>query len=139
MGSNRSPGFTVRTDVRNGVARLALAGELDMAVAPTLEVELSRVENDGVSSLLLDLGELTFMDSTGLHLLLRATRRAKDNGHDLAIVGVGGVPRRVLEVTGTERVLIDDASALPVIKRFSQGEVDAADTSAARMIGDDVG
>ena len=124
MGSNDSRGFTVRTDVRNGVARVALVGELDMAVAPTLENELLRVENDGVDTALLDLSELTFMDCSGMRVLLRATRRAKANRHDLAIVGVGGIPRRVIEITGTERILIDEVNALPVIERFSQEEAD---------------
>lgn len=133
MGSHDSPGFTVRTDVRNGVARVAVVGELDMAFAPTLEDELLHVENDGVDSALLDLSELTFMDCSGLRVLLRATHRANENGHRLAIVGVGRVPRRVIEITGYERVLIDEANALPMIERFTQEKVEAAD-----MIADDV-
>jgi anti-anti-sigma factor len=124
----------------NGVARLALVGELDMAVAPTLEDELLRVENDGVDSALLDLGELTFLDCSGLNLLLRATERAKENGHDLAIVGVGGLPRRVLEITGTEQVLIDEGNALPMIERFTQTQTDSNEASAlASVIGVDGG
>jgi len=137
MGSNGSPGFTVRTDVRNGVARLAVVGELDMAVAPRLENELLRVENDGVDAALVDLGELTFMDSTGLHVLLRAKRRANDNGHNLAIVGVGGLPRRLFELTDTERVLIDDSGALRMIERFTQRDGEEAAASPT-VIGDDV-
>lgn len=97
-----------------------------MAAAPTLEDELLRVEGDLVEGVLLDLGELTFLDSSGLRLLLRATTRAKQNGHRLAIVGVGGGPRKVLEITDTERVLIDDTEGLPLIERFTQGEGQAS-------------
>jgi anti-anti-sigma factor len=136
MGSNGSAGFTVRTSVRNGVARLAVVGELDMAVASSLENELLRVENDGIDAALVDLGELTFMDCTGLHVLLRAKRRANDNGHNLAITGVGRLPRRLFEVTDTERELIDDGAALHMIERFARedGEEPAA---SLVVIGDD--
>jgi anti-anti-sigma regulatory factor len=75
--------------------------------------------------------------STGLHLLLRAIDRANENGHRLAIVGVGGQPRRLLELTDTEGVLIDDAAALPIIQHFSQAPAEK-DTSSA-VIGDDIG
>ena len=103
-----------------------------MAVAPTLEDELFRVENDGVDTALLDLGGLTFMDCSGLRVLLHATRRAKENGHGLAIMGIGSLPMRIIEVTGTERLLIDEANALRVFERFSHRE-------AAEVIGDNVG
>ena len=137
MGSTDSSGFTVRTDVRNGVARLALIGELDMAVASTLEDELLRVQDDGVKAAFLDLGELAFMDSSGLAVLLRATNRARENGHHLAIVGVGGVPRRLLEISGTERMLLGDARAVPMIERFTRGN-EAVNASEAPS-GDGVG
>jgi anti-anti-sigma factor len=120
MGSPESPGLTVRTDVRNGVARLAVVGELDISVVSTLEDQLDRVAGDGVGAALLDLRELTFMDSSGLHLLIRATDYAKQNGHRLAIVGVGGLPRRLLEITGTEKLLVDDADGMELIRRFTQ-------------------
>ena len=50
----------------NGV-RLVLSGELDIASAPELE---RRIGEAGASALVIDLGGLTFVDSTGLRLLL---------------------------------------------------------------------
>jgi len=125
MGFSAPLRFTVRTDVRNGVARLALTGELDMAGGPVLEAQLERFANDGVAATLLDLRELTFMDSTGLGVLVRATKRAKQLGHPLAVVGVGGAPRRVLELTATEGILVDEARGLELIRRFTQSEAEA--------------
>ena len=59
--------FGIQDDRRNGVLRLALRGELDLATAPTLEGHLVQVEQDGdgVDSVLLDLRDLTFVDFNG--------------------------------------------------------------------------
>ena len=137
MGSNHYPGFTVRTDVRYGVARLAFVGELDLAAAPTLEDELLRVESDGIDAAVLDLGELTFMDCSGLHVLLGAADRVKENGHRMALVGVGGLPRRVMELTATEKALIDESSAAPMMERFSRGDGEPAATIATLIGAED--
>jgi anti-anti-sigma factor len=53
----------------------------------------------------LDLGDVTFMDSSGLHVLLATTRRASLVGADLRLVRVSARVRRLLELTGTEAVL----------------------------------
>ncbi len=126
MGPPELPGFTVRTDIRNGVARLALVGELDTHFVPHLKVHLDRfVGGGGISAAMLDLRELTFMESSGLQLLLRAAADARQNGHRLAIVGVGGMPRRLLELTETERVLIDETDGIELIQRFASAEPEA--------------
>jgi anti-anti-sigma factor len=131
MGSPGNPGFAVRTDVRNGVARLALAGELDMYAAPILQDHIDQFASDGVAAVLLDLRELTFMDSTGLHVLLRGTDQASRNGHRLAIVGVGDATRRLLEITQTEGALIDETEGMELIRRFTQPEPAASDALPA--------
>lgn len=116
MGS--LPQFTVRIDSRNRVARVALAGELDMATTPVLEGHLAEVENDGVTAIMLDLRDLTFLDSSGLHAFLNARSRAMLNGHHLIFVGAGSQSRRLFELTRTE-FLMDDRGAAGVIERFN--------------------
>jgi anti-anti-sigma factor len=71
MGFQPGSSFGIQDDRRNGVARLALRGELDLATAPKLEGHLEQVEQDGVRAVVLDLRDLTFVDSTGLHAFLR--------------------------------------------------------------------
>ena len=131
MGFSAPLGFTVRTDVRNGVARLALIGELDMAAVAALQTHLDRVVNDGVRATMIDLRELTFMDSTGLHVLITAPDRAKQNGHRVAVVGVGGAPRKLLQITGTDGALIDEESGAELARRFSQPEPASASIQGA--------
>jgi anti-anti-sigma factor len=70
-----------------------------------LDVQLEPFQSDGVSEILLDLREVTFIDSSGLHALIRASERAEDAGKRLVVTGLGPLARRVLEITGTEHLL----------------------------------
>ena len=81
MGSEQQ--FTAQVSSRNGVASIALRGELDLATVPELEGHLAPFESDGVSAIMLDLRELTFIDSVALQSLVRARKRAETNGQRL--------------------------------------------------------
>ena len=115
MGSE--PSFTARIDSRNGVARIVLAGELDMDSLTSLTDRLKLAELDGARTIALDLRDLTFMDSSGLRALLQARDRARTNGHRFVIVGVGPSVRRVFEVSGMES-LLDDDGATNILDQF---------------------
>jgi anti-sigma B factor antagonist len=74
LGSLRPGELTIEL-FRDGDARIVLLrGELDLASAPALEEALRRVES-GSGRLVVDLSELSFIDSTGIHLLLQAHLR----------------------------------------------------------------
>lgn len=134
MGSD--PGFTARSDSRNGVASIALSGELDMATVPYLDGHLAPFESNGVSAIMLDLRELTFIDSTGLHALVQARERAKTNGQRLILLGTRPSARRLFEVTCTE-FLLDDPEVLNVIKQFTGTRTSmTGETQEARLDAD---
>jgi anti-sigma B factor antagonist len=80
---------------------LVLSGELDLASAPMLERELREAEAAGPARVVIDLGGLAFMDSTGLQALLRARERANTNGHQLALRRAPHQVQRVFELTKT--------------------------------------
>jgi len=89
---------------------IELQGELDVATTPRAEAELRRVEKAGAGLIVVDLRGLTFMDSTGLRLLVSADARARDGEHRLAIVRGPDTVHRVLELTGLDArlALVDD-------------------------------
>ena len=118
MGFQPGFSFDIQDDRRNGVARLALRGELDVATAPKLEKHLEQVEGDGVGAVLLDLRDLTFVDSTGLHTFLKARSRAADNGHRFALVGANAQVRKLLQLTATQGVL--EEQGVRLLARFTQ-------------------
>jgi anti-anti-sigma factor len=80
--------------------RVAFNGELDIAGAQEAEEALRQAEADRAGALTIDLRGLTFMDSTGLRLLVAADRRANETGRALRIVRGPDPIQRVLELTG---------------------------------------
>jgi anti-sigma B factor antagonist len=71
-GTPRSDAFAVSSERHEHSQRLRPAGDLDIATAPTLERELEAAAAGDAEVIVLDLRQLTFMDSSGIHLLLRA-------------------------------------------------------------------
>ena len=63
-------------------------GELDMATVGAVEQELRRLHESGFRRIVLDLGGLSFMDSSGLHLVMRWTEAASRNGFAFELAAV---------------------------------------------------
>jgi anti-sigma B factor antagonist len=99
--SASSPGaLTVSSVVENGVASIFLRGELDLASAPQVEECLASVLERAPTRIVVDLGQLAFIDSTGLRLLLQADGRAKEHGYELVLRPADPSVQRVFEVAG---------------------------------------
>ncbi len=82
---------------------VAPAGELDLATVDRLRDELAHQAHAPV--LVLDLRGLTFMDSSGLALVLEQQRRAEADGSDFRVVPGSPRVQRLFEVTGLGRHL----------------------------------
>lgn len=119
-------------------AVVVVAGEIDLAVRDdllnTLREAIRRAE---VTRVVVDLSGVSFMDSSGLHVLLTARETAHGSGVGFDVVGATGLARRVLEVTGVLQLLTgepevdaDDESVAPLTP-FT-GTPQAADRPAAR-------
>jgi anti-anti-sigma factor len=79
--------------------RLELSGELDLASAPQLERALARAKHGRPATLVLDLRDLSFLDSCGLRELLGAQRACEEAGCALTLIA-GAPARRLFELTG---------------------------------------
>ncbi|MGH3307714.1 MAG: STAS domain-containing protein [Nocardioides sp.] len=79
-------------------------GEIDLATAPGLMRELSVAVGADNCRVIVDLTHVTFMDSTGLNALVSARRRADAGNGEVRLVGASGMVRKVLRITGLERV-----------------------------------
>jgi anti-anti-sigma factor len=103
------PGLTIDRTGDSTRALLMLAGELDLATVSKLEKELCELDGASPRHYLIDLGELEFMDSSGLAALIRAQISARTNGHTLAFRRPSRQVERLLEVTGLrERLSFED-------------------------------
>jgi len=113
--------FNVQVESRNGVARVAAVGELDMGTASALNAALDGVERDGAHAIMLDMRDVAFIDSMGLQAIVEAWVRGRSNGHRMVVVGASAGARRLCRITGTEFIL-DDPVSTHLLDLFSNGD-----------------
>ena len=98
--------FEIRESTAAGSLRLSLVGELDLASAPELEDRLALLRATNCPTRL-DLSKLEFIDSTGLHVLIRAVGDARRSGWSFQIEPeVGPQVRRLFRLVDFDRFLI---------------------------------
>src|SRR5262245_46655749 len=96
----------VRSAVHESSLDVALSGELDMAASFRVESELERLlAAPGIDNVVLDLAEISFLDSAGLGALLSIREQATRLGRDMRIDRMSESVKRVLEATATRSVL----------------------------------
>lgn len=93
-----------------------VGGEVDVATAPRLREQLIKLVNDQRFRIVVDLGGVDFIDSTGLGVLIGALKRVRTHDGDLALVCTERRILKVFEITGLDRVFrirdtVDDAVA----------------------------
>jgi len=99
------PGGLVVRGVREGDAFLmSLYGELDIASARVLERRLQMAAASRSGRVVLDLSGLQFVDSAGLHALVRAQDDLRDAGQEVALLRGPRAVQRVFELTGAEEL-----------------------------------
>jgi anti-anti-sigma factor len=84
-----------------GVALLTLRGEFDLAAAPMLRDRLAEARTAAARAVVLDMTEVTFVDSSALRELLRADAALSAAGVPLVLVGLRPPVDRLLELTRT--------------------------------------
>ena len=116
--------LSVRTTLNdNGCCVVAAKGELDIATGALLEEELEKAEATSAREIVLDLSELTFMDSTELKLVLTAHSRSREDSDRLSIVRGPRRVQRVFQLTDT-----DSRPALHRPRRLRRTAVATLDT-----------
>jgi anti-sigma B factor antagonist len=86
-------------------ARLVLSGELDMGARFQAEQALDKLLAAPVEHLVVDLGEVTFLDSSGMGLILEVDERARQEGFNLRLLPGKPEVQRVFELAGVADVL----------------------------------
>lgn len=104
---NPAPFEATAAQLEDGIRVIAVRGELDLSTAPELEGPLEEAIAAGDASVLVDLSECEFIDSTGIALIVRAwqqlDRTAGGEGTGRVVLcSYNDQVRRVLEITGLE-------------------------------------
>ncbi len=99
----RPPPFAVDVQRRDDVAIVQPHGELDLATVEPLLAALDEIEDAG--RLVLDLRGLSFLDSTGLRMLVALHRRSQRDGFQLMLVAPTAPADRAIVLSGLDHVL----------------------------------
>ena len=75
-------------------------GELDMATVPEVDRQIEEVTSTGFKKVVLDLAGLTFLDSTGLRLLIKWTQLCRQDAIEFSVLPGGPQVERVLDISG---------------------------------------
>ena len=94
----------------DGTVLLTVHGDADLHSAPELRERLERLDDEGVTALVVDLSEVIFIDSMALGLLLAAMKRARSREGHLRLVVSRPEIRRIFEITLLDRVLAIDST-----------------------------
>ena len=93
-----------RRQAEGEVAVVELGGEVDLYRAPDVKQALDAAIDGGAARLALDLGAVTFIDSTALGALVGAAKRVQPVGGAVALVCTDSNILKVFEITGLDRV-----------------------------------
>lgn len=98
--------FSVKSELLDGVRTISVGGELDMNTAPQLERELEQALADPAATVMIDLCDCEFIDSTGIALIVRSWQRldreAGEGSGRLVLCSHNHQVRRLLQITGVE-------------------------------------
>lgn len=97
--------FEVTAQVDGDAATVTVRGEVDVYTAPQLRQRLYAVVADGVSNVVLDVSGMTFIDSTGLGVIVGTLKRLREGGGELWLRSPSRSTRKVLDITGLTRIV----------------------------------
>ena len=97
--------LTIESAVDGTTARVRLIGELDLDGTAKATEALVEHAGTAVTAVVVDAGALTFLDSSGLRVLLHAREELQTAGVTLSLENAIGPVQRVLEMTGTLELL----------------------------------
>jgi anti-sigma B factor antagonist len=96
--------FEISETEHDGIPVLSVAGEIDVATAPELRDHLQACVTKNNSTIVVDLVDVTFLDSTALGVLVGGLKRCREAGGDLHLVIAEPRILKVFEITGLTEV-----------------------------------
>lgn len=94
----------------DGIAIVAVTGEIDMASSLSFGQRLSAILDEGASQVIVDLSATGYLDTTGLSVLWESAKRCRRENRELAIVCFAGRVRHALANSGLDQVVATHAT-----------------------------
>jgi anti-sigma B factor antagonist len=95
----------IRAEQSEEVVVVSVAGDIDALTADEASALLNAQLEGGREQLVLDLGQVKFMSSAGIRLLLEISKKSREQGGDLRLARTPEGVARTLEITGLARIL----------------------------------
>jgi len=93
-------GFAVDSTTEGDAVIITVRGDVDLATAPALQAECERAVDADTAIVRLDLSGLTFLDSSGISVLVKTHQDLEESGGTLVLHRLDDRTRRVLDVAG---------------------------------------
>jgi len=84
---------------------ITVSGEVDLATSPDLDAAIIAGLDSGAVSLVVDLTDVSFMDSSGLGVIVRGLKRCREADKDLDLVITNERVLKVFSITGLDQVI----------------------------------
>jgi anti-sigma B factor antagonist len=99
---DNSGALTLSVEKNDAAAEITASGEIDIHTCTKLEEALVGLADDGVATVTLDLGDVAFIDSSGLRALVVGHKALEERGGTLVVANPSSMTARLLEVTGLD-------------------------------------
>jgi len=84
---------------------ITVSGEVDLATSPDLDAAIIAALDSGAGSLVVDLTDVSFMDSSGLGVIVRGLKRCREADKDLDLLITNERVLKVFGITGLDQVI----------------------------------
>ena len=95
----------LNVDHVSGLPVLRVDGEIDIYTAPLFKQAVVKLVSEGNNDVIIDLSQVSFMDSSGFGTLLGATRRLRPGGGGLHLAGANNTIQRMLRLTRLDSIM----------------------------------
>jgi anti-sigma B factor antagonist len=112
------PDVRFQVEMIKGVPVLTTPEEIDITNAGELQTALLESARHGPGGFVVDLARTQFCDTSGLHALVSARKRARAEGGDLLLVTPGAGVLRIFAITGLDQVFLSFASLEEALARL---------------------
>ncbi len=113
----------VEISARDGVDVVVVTGEIDLATGPFLREAIRGLLAGGRHHVLVDLDAVTFIDSTGIGILVASYRATAAQGGEFGVVSNDRICRRLLDMAGLNRVFTFHGSQDAGVAAMTPGAV----------------
>ncbi|WP_096153638.1 MULTISPECIES: anti-sigma F factor antagonist [Bacillus] len=111
--------LSIDFEIKKNVLLIRLAGELDHHTAEALRAEASAIiEEHSITHILLNLEELSFMDSSGLGVILGRYKQVKNVGGEMVICSISPAVKRLFDMSGLFKIMRLEESEQHALSRL---------------------